>query len=49
MAEYDRKGCAVCLLWLQGGKHDEAPTDRSSHLIEPQRGLHVPSLVKNSK
>ena len=38
MPEFDRKGCAICLFWLQGGKHDEAPTDRNSRLIEPQRG-----------
>ena len=35
MPEFDRKGMAVCLFWLQGGKHDKAPTDRNSRLLEP--------------
>ena len=36
--EFDRQGWAVCLFWLQGGKHDEALTDRNSRLTEPQQG-----------
>ena len=32
------KRWAVCLFWLQGGKHDDAPTDRNSRLIEGQWG-----------
>ena len=35
MPEFDRKGMAVCLFWLQGSKHDKAPTDRNSRLLEP--------------
>ena len=26
--EFGRLGWAVCLFWVLGGKHDEAPTDR---------------------
>ena len=36
MPESDRKGRAVCQLWLQGGKHNVTPTDKNlsdeSHL-----------------
>ena len=28
MPEFDREGWAVCLFWLQGGKHNETPTDK---------------------
>ena len=38
MPEFDRKEWAVCLFWLQGGKHDAAPTDRNSRLLERQWG-----------
>ena len=37
MPELDRGGWAVCMFWLQDGKQDEAPTDRNSCLIKPQR------------
>ena len=33
--EFDRQGWAVCLLWLQGGKQDEAPTNRKTSDLEP--------------
>ena len=29
--EFDREGWAVCLFWLQGGKHNEAPKEENSH------------------
>ena len=35
MPIFDIKGWAVCLFWLQGGKHDKAPTDKNSRLLEP--------------
>ena len=28
MPEFDRIGRAVCQFWLQGGKHNEIPTDK---------------------
>ena len=28
MPEFDREGRAVCQFWLQGGKHNETPTDK---------------------
>ena len=31
---------------VQVGKHDEAPTDRNSHLIEPQWGTFGPRLLR---
>ena len=30
MPEFDREGWAVCLFWLQGGKHNETPTDKKT-------------------
>ena len=26
--EFDREGRVVCQFWLQGGKHNETPTDK---------------------
>ena len=44
MPEFDRAGwAAVCLFWLQGGKHNEAPTDKKSRLLEPPWGTFGPS------
>ena len=40
--EFDRNGLAVCLFWLEGSKHDEAPTNRNPPLIEPQWGTFGP-------
>ena len=40
--ELDRKGWAVCLFWLQGGEHDEAPTDRNSCLIKTEQETFKP-------
>ena len=34
MPKFDREGWAVCLFWLQGGKHNEAPTDKKSGLLD---------------
>ena len=31
MPEFDREGRAVCQFWLQGGKHNETPTDKRTH------------------
>ena len=38
MPEFDREGCSVCLFWLQGGKHDEAPTDKNLTCSSPCGG-----------
>ena len=36
--EFDRELWAVCLFWLQGGKHDEALTDKSLACSSPRGG-----------
>ena len=36
MPEFDREGRAVCQFWLQGGKHNETPTDKRTR---PLRAL----------
>ena len=46
MPEFNRKGLAVFPFWLEGGKHDEAPTDRNSHLLEPQWGTVGPPFLR---
>ena len=47
MPEFDREGWAVSLFWLQGGKHDEAPTDKKSRLLElPWATFRLPSLFE---
>ena len=42
MPEFDKEGWAVCLFWLQGGKHDEAPTDKKSCSSSPRGGPSDP-------
>ena len=42
MPEFYREGWAVC---LQGGKHNEAPTDKKSHLLEPPWGTFRPPPI----
>ena len=44
MPEFNTEGWAVCLFWLQGGKHDEAFTDKKSRLLKPSWGN--PSFLK---
>ena len=42
--EFD-KGWAMCLLWLQGGKRDEATTERKSFNVRAYLGTTgTPSL-----
>ena len=45
MPEFDSKGWAVCLFWLQGGKHDKAPTDRNLSLLKPQLATFGPPTL----
>ena len=33
MPESDREGRAVCQFWLQGGKHNETPTDKNESFM----------------
>ena len=43
MPEYDREGWAVCLFWLQGGKHIETPTDKKNLSVrDPPWGTFGP-------
>ena len=30
MPEFDTEGRAVCLFWLQGGKHNKTPTEKKT-------------------
>ena len=50
MAEFDREGWAVCLFWLQGGKHNETPTDEKNSSIQehPWKTL-APTFQKGRK
>ena len=34
--ESDREGGAVCQFWLQGGKHNETPTDKNLVWCDPR-------------
>ena len=36
--ESDREGRAVCQIWLQGGIHNETPTDKKTRLDESPPG-----------
>ena len=45
--ESDREGRAVCQIWLQGGIHNETPTDKKTRLDEsPPGGPLAPPLRK---
>ena len=39
MPEIDREGRTVCQFWLQGGKHNETPTDKRTR---PSRAVWGP-------
>ena len=49
MPEFDREGRTVCQFWLQGGKHNEIPTDKKSRLFEPPWGTFGPLFLKGRK
>ena len=40
--ESDREGGAVCQFWLQGGKHNETPTDKNLVWCDPPWGSPCP-------
>ena len=48
MPEFDREGWAVCLFWLQGGKHNETPTDKKKLVRTrvPLGNLQTPPFPK---
>ena len=49
--ESDRKGRAVCQIWLQGGIHNETPTDKknSSGREPPWGPLALSPLKRRSE
>ena len=50
MPEFDREGWAVCLFWLQGGKHKKTPTDKkNSSIREPPWGTFGPPFFPKRK
>ena len=49
ISEFDGEGWAVCLFWLQGSKHDEAPTDKKSRLLKPPWGTFGPPLFSKGE
>ena len=42
MPKSDREGRAVCQFWLQGGKHNETPTDKRTRLLRVPLGTPGP-------
>ena len=48
MPEFDREGWAVCLFWLQGGKHNETPTEKKQ-LVCPWVTFGPPSPFKGNE
>ena len=45
--ESDREGRAVCQIWLQGGIHNETPTDKKSRRDKSPLGdLRAPPPLK---
>ena len=49
MPEFDREGWAVCLFWLQGGKHNETPTEKNLACLSPHGGPSDPPFIKRRK
>ena len=52
MPEFDREGRTVCQFWLQGGKHNETPTDKNESFMaleSPWRplGHHRPPFKRS--
>ena len=42
MPEFDREGRVVCQFWLQGGKHNETPTDKRTRPLRAPLGTSGP-------
>ena len=42
MPEFDREGRAVCLFWLQGGKHNETSTNKKKCVHIPRGTIGPP-------
>ena len=49
MPEFDREGRAVCQFWLQGGKHNETPTDKNSPDESHLGDLRTPPLFRKEE
>ena len=46
LPEFNREGRAVCQFWLQGGKHNETPTDKRTRRQESPWGPKDPPTFR---